>query len=61
MNWDSVGVYSANIPNLTPNIDRLAYEGIRFEHAHVTIAIIANTSRPLTASMSISEFRTPTT
>ena len=39
MNWDSVGVYGAKIPNLTPNIDRLASEGIRFEHAHVTIAI----------------------
>ncbi|TDI45008.1 MAG: DUF229 domain-containing protein [Acidobacteria bacterium] len=39
MNWDSVGVYGAKIPNLTPNIDRLASEGLRFEHAHVTIAI----------------------
>ena len=39
MNWDSVGVYGAKIPNLTPNIDRLASEGMRFEHAHVTIAI----------------------
>ncbi len=39
MNWDSVGVYGAKIRNLTPNIDRLASEGLRFEHAHVTIAI----------------------
>lgn len=39
MNWDSVGVYGAKIPNLTPNIDRLASEGLRFEYAHVTIAI----------------------
>ncbi len=39
MNWDSVGVYGAKIENLTPNIDRLAREGLRFEHAHVTIAI----------------------
>ncbi len=39
MNWDSVGVYGAAIPDLTPNIDALAAEGLRFEHAHVTIAI----------------------
>ena len=39
MNWDSVGVYGAALPGLTPNIDQLAREGLRFEHAHVTIAI----------------------
>ena len=39
MNWDSVGVYGAALPNLTPNIDALAAEGLRFENAHVTIAI----------------------
>ena len=39
MNWDSVGVYGATIPDLTPNIDALAAEGLRFENAHVTIAI----------------------
>ena len=39
MNWDSVGVYGAAIPDLTPNIDALAAEGLRFEQAHVTIAI----------------------
>ncbi len=39
MNWDSVGVYGAAIPGITPNIDRLAAEGLRFEHGHVTIAI----------------------
>ena len=39
MNWDSVGVYGAAIPDITPNIDRLAAEGLRFEHGHVTIAI----------------------
>ncbi|MDP6609534.1 MAG: sulfatase-like hydrolase/transferase, partial [Vicinamibacterales bacterium] len=31
MNWDSVGVYGAAIPDLTPNIDALAAEGMRFE------------------------------
>ena len=39
MNWDSVGIYGAAIPDLTPNIDALAAQGLRFEHAHVTIAI----------------------
>jgi len=39
MNWDSAGVYGAAIPDLTPNIDALAAQGMRFEQAHVTIAI----------------------
>lgn len=39
MNRDSVGVYGAKVPETTPNIDRLASEGMRFEHGHVTIAI----------------------
>ena len=39
MNWDSVGVYGCPIEGITPNIDRLASEGMRFEHSHVTIAI----------------------
>ena len=39
MNWDSVGAFGAKVPDTTPNIDRLAAEGMRFEHAHVTIAI----------------------
>ncbi|MEQ9411776.1 MAG: sulfatase [Fuerstiella sp.] len=39
MNRDSVGVYGARVPETTPNIDRLASEGLRFEHGHVTIAI----------------------
>lgn len=39
MNWDSVGVFGSKTPDITPNIDRFAAEGMRFEHAHVTIAI----------------------
>ena len=35
MNRDSVGVYGAKVPGTTPNIDRLASEGLRFEHAHI--------------------------
>lgn len=39
MNRDSVGVYGCPIPEITPHIDQLASEGMRFEHAHVSIAI----------------------
>ena len=39
MNRDSIGVYGAKVPGTTPNIDRLASDGLRFEHAHVTVAI----------------------
>ncbi len=39
MNWDSVGVFGCKVPRITPNIDRLASEGMRFTHGHVTIAI----------------------
>jgi N-sulfoglucosamine sulfohydrolase len=39
MNWDSVGTYGCPIENITPNIDKLAKEGVRFNHGHVTIAI----------------------
>ena len=39
MNRDSVGIYGSKVKGTTPNIDRLAREGLRFEHGHVTIAI----------------------
>ncbi len=39
MNWDAVVVFGCLTPDTTPNIDRLAAEGIRFENAHVTIAV----------------------
>jgi len=39
LNCDSVGVFGSKVRGTTPNIDRLAAEGIRFEHAHVTIAV----------------------
>ncbi|MFT7670674.1 MAG: N-sulfoglucosamine sulfohydrolase [Planctomycetota bacterium] len=39
LNWDSVGAYGCEVPDITPNIDRLASEGMRFEHAHVTVAV----------------------
>lgn len=39
MNWDAVGCFGCPVEGTTPNIDRLACEGVRFEHAHVTIAV----------------------
>lgn len=39
MNYDSLGVTGCRIPAVTPHIDRLASEGMRFVHAHVTIAV----------------------
>ena len=38
MNCDSVGVFGAEMPGTTPRLDRLAAEGVRFEHAHVQVA-----------------------
>jgi N-sulfoglucosamine sulfohydrolase len=39
LNCDSVGAFACRVPDVTPNIDRLAANGLRFEHAHVTIAV----------------------
>ncbi|MFK7770040.1 MAG: sulfatase [Mariniblastus sp.] len=39
LNWDSLGCFGNKLPGVTPNLDRLASEGVRFEHAYVTIAI----------------------
>ena len=39
MNWDAVGAYGCLTADTTPNIDRLASEGMRFDYAHVTIAV----------------------
>ena len=39
LNCDSVGVFGCKTPGITPHIDRLASEGMRFTHAHVTIAV----------------------
>lgn len=37
MNCDSAGVFDGVIPDLTPNMDQLASEGLRFEMAHVQV------------------------
>lgn len=39
MNWNTPGFFGGRVPDITPNIDRLAREGMRFERAHVTIAV----------------------
>jgi len=39
MNWDAVGAYGCPTAKTTPNIDRLASEGMRFNFGHVTIAV----------------------
>lgn len=39
MNFDSSGVCGGPIRDLTPNIDRLATEGLRFQHAYSTVAV----------------------
>ncbi|MCA9047826.1 MAG: sulfatase [Planctomycetaceae bacterium] len=37
MSCDSVGVFGCALPDTTPNIDRLASQGMRFEYAHVQV------------------------
>jgi len=39
LNWNSVGAYGCRTPECTPNIDALAADGVRFNYAHVTIAV----------------------
>lgn len=39
LNYDSLGSYGCQVPNITPNLDRLAAEGLKFNHAHVNIAV----------------------
>lgn len=39
LHWDSVGAFGCAIPGITPNIDRLAAEGMRFRQAHVTVPV----------------------
>lgn len=39
LNCDSVGAFGCSMPAVTPHLDRLAARGMRFRHAHVTIAV----------------------
>ena len=38
LNWDSVGCYGSPVEGVTPHIDALASQGMRFGRAHVTVA-----------------------
>jgi len=37
MSADSIGAFGCELPQTTPNIDRLAQQGLRFAHAHVQV------------------------
>ena len=39
LNWDSVGAFGSSVADSTPNIDKLASEGMSFQRAHVASAI----------------------
>ncbi|MHC4432247.1 MAG: sulfatase family protein [Planctomycetota bacterium] len=39
LHGDSLGCFGGKVPGLTPNLDAFASEGMRFEYAHVTVAI----------------------
>lgn len=39
LNYDSVGCYGGKIPDLTPNVDRLAGDGMKFQYAYATVAV----------------------
>lgn len=39
MNYNTIGCFDCPVDNISPNLDRLAAQGIRFDNAHVTIAV----------------------
>jgi len=39
MNWDTPGCCGGAAPEITPNIDRLAAEGIRFSHSYINVSL----------------------
>ena len=39
MNGDTPGAFGGKILDITPNLDRLASQGMRFKQAHVTVAV----------------------
>jgi N-sulfoglucosamine sulfohydrolase len=39
LNYDSVGAYGCAVSEITPNLDRLAQEGMLFAHAYVNISV----------------------
>ncbi len=41
MNWNSVGAFGCPVKDITPNIDRFAAQGLKFNYAHVNMAVCA--------------------
>ena len=39
MNYNTIGCFGCPVDDISPNLDRLAEEGIRFDNAHVSIAV----------------------
>ncbi len=39
LNKNSVGAFGSVVPNITPNIDKLASQGVRFKNGHVNVAV----------------------
>ncbi len=39
LNCDSLGCYGSSVPDISPHLDRFAAQSLRFERAHVTVAI----------------------
>ena len=57
LNYDSVGCFGCQVDDITPNIDKLASEGVRFNNSHVTIAVPAVPLRPADGPLSPSQRR----
>jgi N-sulfoglucosamine sulfohydrolase len=39
LNYDSLGIFGCKVPGITPNLDQLASDGLKFNHDHVNIAV----------------------
>ena len=39
LNYNSIGCFGCPVDDITPNLDKLASEGVCFDNAHVTIAV----------------------
>jgi N-sulfoglucosamine sulfohydrolase len=39
MGWDTPGCFGGTVEDISPNIDQLAAEGMRFDHGHVYVAV----------------------
>ena len=39
MNYNTIGCFGCPVDDISPNLDILAAQGMRFDHAHVSIAV----------------------